>query len=143
MEKTAVIYWSGTGNTEQMAKAIAEGISDAGNNCEIFEISNFSSERIKEFPKIAFGCPAMGAEELEPSEFEPVFTTLEPFLKNKKIALFGSYDWGDGEWMRLWQERIKDDHALLFDNKGLIVHSSPDDNDINACKIFGTLFSQY
>ena len=96
--KTAVIYWSGTGNTEAMAKAVAEG---AGAEC--FAVSEFSGN-VEDYDAIALGCPAMGAEELEDSEFEPFFSGIEGKLSGKKIALFGSYGWGDGEWIRTWAE---------------------------------------
>lgn len=108
MSKIAVIYWSSTGNTEMMANAIAEG---AG--AELFSVSDFSGN-IADYDKIAFSCPAMGAEVLEENEFEPFFTSVEGSLSGKTIALFGSYGWGDGEWMRNWEERIKADGAALF-----------------------------
>ncbi len=99
--KTAVIYWSGTGNTETMAEAVAEG---AG--AELFNVSDFSGS-IDDYKAVAFGCPAMGAEVLEEAEFEPFFTGIEGQLSGKKTALFGSYGWGNGEWMRTWEERVK------------------------------------
>ena len=99
--KSAVIYWSGTGNTEAMAQAIAQG---AG--AELFSVSDFSGN-IEEYDAIAFGCPAMGADVLEESEFEPFFSAVEGKLGGKKVALFGSYGWGDGEWMRNWYDRTK------------------------------------
>lgn len=142
MGKIAIIYWSSSGNTEQMAHSIAEGIKQAGSDYELFQVSEFPVNRIDEFAKVAFGCSAMGAEELDADEFEPVFSELEPHLANKLVALFGSYDWGDGEWMRTWQERVKNDKASLFDDKGLIVHSTPDEKDKKACNNFGMLFAK-
>ena len=112
--KTAVIYWSGTGNTEAMAKAVAEG---AGAEC--FAVSEFSGN-VEDYDAIALGCPAMGAEELEDSEFEPFFAGIEGKLSGKKVALFGSYGWGDGEWMRQWQDRVTGDDATLVNGEGLI-----------------------
>lgn len=129
--KTAVIYWSGTGNTEQMASAIAEG---AG--AELFSVSEFS-KNINDYDRIAFGCSAMGDEVLEESEFEPFFSGIESSLNGKTIALFGSYGWGDGEWMRNWEERVKADGAVLIDDEGLIVNESPSDDDLAKCKILG------
>lgn len=108
MSKTAVIYWSGTGNTEMMAKAIAEG---AG--ADLFAVSEFSGN-IADYDRIAFGCAAMGAEVLEEDEFEPFFAAIEGSLSGKTVVLFGSYGWGDGEWMRNWEERVKADGAVLF-----------------------------
>ena len=116
--KAAVIYWSGTGNTEQMANAIAEG---AG--AELFSVSDFTGD-IADYDRIAFGCSAMGDEVLEESEFEPFFTAIEGALSGKTIALFGSYGWGDGEWMRNWEERAKADGAVLVNGEGLIVNET-------------------
>ncbi len=131
MSKIAVIYWSSTGNTEMMANAIAEG---AG--AELFFVSDFSGN-IADYDKIAFGCPAMGAEVLEEDEFEPFFTSAESSLSGKTIALFGSYGWGDGEWMRNWEERVKADGAALFGEEGLIVNETPSDDDLARCREFG------
>ncbi|MCD7811923.1 MAG: flavodoxin [Ruminococcus sp.] len=131
MSKIAVIYWSSTGNTEMMANAIAEG---AG--AELFSVSDFSGN-IADYDKIAFGCPAMGAEVLEEDEFEPFFTSVEGSLSGKTIALFGSYGWGDGEWMRNWEERVKADGAALFGEEGLIVNETPSDDDLARCREFG------
>lgn len=129
--KTAVIYWSGTGNTEAMAKAVAEG---AG--AELFAVSEFSGN-IADYDAIAFGCPSMGAEVLEEDEFEPFFTGIESELSGKKVALFGSYGWGDGEWMRNWQERVIADGAELVGGEGLIVNEAPSDDDLENCKALG------
>lgn len=129
--KTAVIYWSGTGNTEAMAKAVAEG---AG--AELFAVSDFSGN-IADYDAIAFGCPSMGAEVLEEDEFEPFFTGIEGELSGKKVALFGSYGWGDGEWMRNWQERVIADGAELIGGEGLIVNEAPSDDDLANCRALG------
>ncbi|MDE6087705.1 MAG: flavodoxin [Oscillospiraceae bacterium] len=129
--KTAVIYWSGTGNTEQMATAVADG---AG--AELFNVSAFSGN-VADYDRIAFGCPAMGAEVLEEDEFEPFFTGIESSLNGKKIALFGSYGWGDGEWMRNWEERVKSAGAELVNGEGLIVNETPDDSALESCKALG------
>ncbi len=132
--KTAVIYWSGTGNTEAMAKAVAEG---AG--AELFSVSDFSGN-IGDYDAIAFGCPAMGAEVLEEDEFEPFFTAAEDKLNGKKVALFGSYGWGDGEWMRNWEERVKNDGAVLVNGEGVIANEAPADDDIEKCRNLGKAF---
>lgn len=129
--KTAVIYWSGTGNTEAMAKAIAEG---AG--ADLFSVSEFDGD-ISAYDRVAFGCPAMGAEELEDSEFEPFFAGVEDKLNGKTVALFGSYGWGDGEWMRLWADRVKSVGAVLLNDEGLIVNETPSDDDLADCKALG------
>ena len=132
--KTAVIYWSGTGNTEMMAKAIAEG---AG--AELFPVADFSGS-MADYDKVAFGCPAMGDEILEEDEFEPFFAGIEGDLSGKSIALFGSYDWGDGQWMRDWTERAKAAGADVFGGEGLIVNNTPDDEALEKCKAFGADF---
>lgn len=129
--KTAVIYWSGTGNTEAMAKAVAEG---AG--AEIFSVSDFSGN-IEEYEAAAFGCPAMGAEVLEEDEFEPFFAGVESKLGGKKVALFGSYGWGDGEWMRSWEERVKNAGAILVNGEGVIANEIPTDGDLEKCRSLG------
>lgn len=129
--KNAVIYWSGTGNTEMMAKAIAEG---AG--ADLFTVSEFSGN-VADYDRIAFGCAAMGAEVLEEDEFEPFFSSIEGSLSGKTVALFGSYGWGDGEWMRNWEDRVKADGAVLFSDEGLIVNETPSDDDLAKCREFG------
>lgn len=134
--KTAVIYWSGSGNTEAMAKAVADG---AG--AELFNVSDFSGD-VAEYDRLAFGCPAMGAENLEESEFEPFFAENEDKLSGKKVALFGSYGWGDGEWMREWAERVKNDGAVLVNDEGLIVNEAPDDAALADCKALGAKLAE-
>ena len=136
MNKIAIVYWSGTGNTEAMAKAIEEGVKEAGAEASVFTPGEFDSSKIPEFDAIAFGCPAMGAEVLEETEFDPMFTALESDLKDKKIALFGSYGWGDGQWMREWEERCNNAGAVLA-AESLMVNDAPDDDGINACKALG------
>lgn len=129
--KTAVIYWSGTSNTEAMAKAVAEG---AG--VDAVSVSG-SKEDVTDLDGLALGCPAMGAEVLEESEFEPFFSSIEGKIKGKKIALFGSYDWGDGEWMRIWQDRVKAAGAELVGGEGLIVNNAPDSDALERCRSLG------
>lgn len=134
--KTAVIYWSGTGNTEAMAKAVAEG---AG--AELFTVSDFSGS-VADFDAVAFGCPAMGAEVLEEDEFEPFFSAIEGSLNGKKVALFGSYGWGDGEWMRNWAERVKVDGAVLVNGEGVITNETPSDDDLENCRQLGKALAE-
>ena len=138
MSKIAVVFWSGTGNTEAMADAVAEGAKGAGAEVSVFNVTDFSADKVDEFDAIAFGCPAMGAETLEDSEFEPVFNECESALNGKSIALFGSYGWGDGEWMRSWEERIIASGATLVGGEGLIVNEAPDDDALEQCKKFGS-----
>ena len=127
----AVIFWSGTGNTEAMAQAVAEG---AGVSAA--EVSDFSGD-IAALDAVAFGCPAMGSEVLEEDVFEPFFAENESKLSGKRVALFGSYGWGDGEWMRDWAERVKAAGAELVNGEGLIVNEAPDDDALAQCKALG------
>ena len=136
MSKVAVVYWSGTGNTEQMAQLVAEGAQAAGTEVSTFTAAEFDSSLVDGFDAIAFGCPAMGAEQLEESEFEPLFQSCESKLSGKKIGLFGSYGWGDGEWMRTWEDTCRADGAFLVMD-GVICNDAPDDEAVAACKALG------
>ena len=113
MSKVAVVYWSGTGNTQAMADAVAEGAKGKGAEVSVIEAGNFSADQVSIYDGIAFGCPAMGDEVLEEGEFDPMFTDVEKVLSGKKIVLFGSYGWGDGQWMRDWEERCRTAGAEL------------------------------
>ena len=137
MNKLAIVYWSGTGNTEVMANCIAEGAREAGAEVELMGPSAFSPARFSEFGAVAFGCPAMGSEALEEAEFEPMFSGLESTLSGKRIALFGSYGWGDGQWMRDWVERAQGDGAQVLNGEGLICNEAPDDDVQAACRKLG------
>ena len=137
MSKMAVIYWSQTGNTEAMAGAITEGAKDAGAEVQLFHVSEISADDAAAYDLLALGCPAMGAEVLEEEEFEPFFTALEPKLGGKKIALFGSYGWGDGQWMRDWQDRVTASGAVLCGGEGLIVQNAPDGDGVSQCEELG------
>ena len=136
MSKVAVVYWSGTGNTEAMADAVAEGAREKGAEVSVFTASDFSSGKVPEFDAIAFGCPAMGDEVLEESEFDPMFSGIESSLKDKKIALFGSYGWGDGQWMRDWEDRCKNAGAVLACDS-VTANNDPDADAVAACKALG------
>ena len=136
MSKIAVVYWSGTGNTEEMAKAVAKGAQEAGAQTELFSAAEFSADKLDSFDGIALGCPAMGAEELEDSEFLPMYESIKNSLSGKKVVLFGSYGWGDGEWMRVWDEEVK---ALGADVTAdfVIANEAPDADAIAACEKLG------
>ncbi len=136
MKKIAIVYWSGTGNTAAMASAVANGIKDAGADAVMLTASEFDASMMDSFDAVAFGCPSMGAEELEESEFAPMFDACEEKLSGKKIALFGSYGWGDGEWMRNWEEICKRDGAVIACDS-VICCNAPDDDAINACNALG------
>ena len=136
MSKITVAYWSGTGNTEAMAEAVGEGIKAAGKECAVVSISDISASDLEGETSFALGCPAMGAENLEESEFEPMFTDVEGSLSGKKIALFGSYGWGSGEWMADWEERSKAAGAVLATDS-VICQEAPDDDAVENCKKLG------
>ncbi|BBB92148.1 MAG TPA: flavodoxin [Methylomusa anaerophila] len=137
MKKVSVIYWSGTGNTQKMAEAIAEGASLDGVAVSLISVDKASHEDVLNSNALALGCPSMGDEALEEEEMEPFIHSLEgENLAGKPLALFGSYDWGDGQWMRDWTERMKNQGAALVDN-GLIIQSTPDDAGEAKCKELG------
>ena len=137
MSKIAVIYWSGTGNTEAMADLVANAAAAAGASVDKFTASEFNTASAGDYTGFALGCPAMGAEQLEESEFEPMFSDLEGSLNGKKVAMFGSYGWGDGQWMRDWVERAQGDGAQVFGGEGLICNEAPDDDVQAACRKLG------
>ena len=137
MSKIIVAYWSQTGNTEAMANAVGEGIKAAGGEADVVPVSAVSVDELKAASSFALGCPAMGAEVLEESEMEPFVEEVEGFAAGKKIALFGSYGWGDGQWMRDWVQRAQDDGAQLFSEEGLICNETPDDDVQAACRKLG------
>ena len=132
----SVVYWSGTGNTQAMAEAVAEGIKAAGQEAELLEVGNADAKTVAEEAAFALGCPAMGAEVLEESEMEPFVEELESYVSGKKILLFGSYGWGDGEWMHNWEDKCKEDGAVLVSD-GVICQDEPDDDAVESCKALG------
>ena len=136
MSKVAVIYWSGTGNTQQMADAVAEGAKGAGAEVSVFSVSEISAADAAAYDHLALGCPAMGGEVLEESEFEPMFQSWDPEVSGKKIALFGSYGWGDGEWMESWEAQCRQDGAVLACDS-VICNETPDDEAQEACRNLG------
>lgn len=140
MNNVAIVYWSGTGNTEMMANSIAEGVKKKGAEAKLFVASDFNNELVLNFDTIAFGCPSMGAEQLEEDEFEPMFLSLEKNLKGKKIALFGSYGWGDGEWMRNWEEQCGDFGAQLA-CESVICTNEPDEDAKESCISMGEILA--
>lgn len=136
--KAAVIYWTGTGNTEAMAQAVKEGLVIAGAEADLLQFSDLTpDEALAKYDLLALGCPAMGAEQLEEGEVEPFFTELEGKLTGRKLALFGSYGWGDGQWMRDWAERALSAGAILATGEGVMANESPDDEALNACQDLG------
>ena len=138
MSKVAIVFWSATGNTETMANCIAEG---AGANGTIVPCAEMTPAKLAEFDVVAFGCPAMGAEQLEESEFEPMFAALEGSLNGKKIALFGSYGWGDGEWMRTWESDC-DSAGVNLVCESVICTETPDDAALEDCRALGKALAE-
>jgi flavodoxin short chain len=137
MKKVLIAYWSSTGNTETMAKQIAAGAEEAGAEVTVTAIDGVTRDMVKQAEALAFGCPAMGAEVLEESEMEPFISGLsQEEVGGKPLGLFGSYDWGDGQWMRDWVERMKDLGANV-DGEGLIVQLLPDEPALSGCYELG------
>lgn len=136
MSKIAVVYWSGTGNTEAMANKVLEGAKAAGGEAQLFTSADFSAAKLADYDAVAFGCPSMGAEELEEDEFEPMFNACESGLRGKKTALFGSYGWGDGEWIRTWEDNCRTIGANLV-IESVICCEVPDSNAEEKCVQLG------
>ena len=136
MEKIAVIYWSGTGNTEMMAQYVAEGAKAAGAEVDVFSVSDIAQDKLAEYGRFALGCPAMGAVELEDSEFQPFYDAAKPSLSGKKVALFGSYGWGGGEWMNPWKADAEA-AGLVLVAEPLAIENAPDDAGKAACQELG------
>ena len=134
MNKLAVIYWSGTGNTQAMAEAVADGAREAGADVSLLTCADVTGT--DGYDAVALGCPAMGAEELEDTEFIPMLEGIEPTLPGKKVALFGSYGWGDGEWMRTWEARCAD-NGITLAAASVMANEAPDDDAVAACKALG------
>ena len=142
MSKIAIIYWTGTGNTLEMARAIEKGAKDAGATVEVFEVESFGGvDRLKEYDGLMFGCPAMGDEVLEEGAFEPFFAEAESHLQGVPVALFGSYGWGGGAGMEAWAERTRTAGAKLFGD-GLTIENAPDDEGTAACEALGKEFAE-
>lgn len=137
MSKIIVAYWSQTGNTEAMANAVGEGIVAAGGEADVIPVSAASVDELKNAAFFALGCPAMGSEVLEESEMEPFVAEVEAIAAGKKIGLFGSYGWGDGQWMRDWEDRMTAAGATVVNGEGVIAHEAPDDEALEACKNLG------
>lgn len=135
MSKIAVIYWSGTGNTQQMAEAIANQA-----HADLFAASEFTADKAANYDAFAFGCSAMGAEQLEEDEFEPMWNAVAPVLGSKKVVLFGSYGWGGGEWMDAWKEDAEAAGLTVVD--ALIANEAPDDEAVEACQALGRALAE-
>ena len=137
METVKIVFWSQGGNTAAMAAAVAEGVQEAGSMAEIINVSDASAADLQSMKGFALGCPAMGAEVLEEMEMEPFMCELEGSLAGKSVGLFGSYGWGDGQWMRDWEERCKAAGAAVVGGEGVICQETPDDGAIASCRALG------
>lgn len=135
MSKIAIVYWSGTGNTQAMAEAVEEGVTGAGAEATVLEAGDFGSADLGNYDAVIFGCSAQGDEELEADEMEPMFADCEPKLNGRTVGLFGSYEWNDGEWMETWKQRTEGDGAKLVG--AVTAYGYPDDAATEACKKLG------
>lgn len=136
MSKVAVVFWSGTGNTEQMASAVLEGAKEKGAEAVLYGAAEFSASMLGDYDAVAFGCPTMGDEVLEEDEFQPMWDSCEGYLNGKKIALFGSYGWGDGDWMNNWEESCKNAGAVMACDS-VTCNEEPDEDALSACRSLG------
>ena len=141
MKDVAILYWSGTGNTEAMANAIAEGVQEKGANAALYTPDNYQEADLASYGAVALGCPAMGAEELEDTEFVPMYDAVKGQLGGKAVALFGSYGWGDGEWMRTWEDDIKGEGVTLA-AESVIANDAPDDDAVTSLKALGAALAE-
>lgn len=137
MDEIKVVYWSSTGNTEAMAKAVGEGIEAAGKTAKVVDMDSAAPDELKDDAVFAMGASAMGDEELDEGTAEPFVEEVEKFAAGKKVALFGSYDWGDGEWMRKWAERMTNAGAEIVGGEGVIANNEPQDDDLENCRELG------
>jgi len=138
--KVSIVYWSGTGNTEEMARLIASGVTKAGGTVRKFTAGNFTAADVSEADVLVLGCPAMGSEQLEDFEFQPMYDSIRGALKGKKLGLFGSYGWGDGQWMQDWQADVSSAGAVLV-AEPIIVCGAPEGSDADVCTAFGTVLA--
>ncbi|HEY8424252.1 MAG TPA: flavodoxin [Clostridia bacterium] len=135
MAKILIVYWSGTGNTEKMAELIAQGASQAGAQVDLKNVALASPEMLDDYEIAALGSPAMGVEVIEEEEMEPFVESIKDRVTGKKLALFGSYDWGDGEWLENWKERMTDYGAVVVDT--LAVNLTPEGESAQRCVDLG------
>lgn len=137
MSKVNIVFWSGTGNTAAMAEFIAQGVAEAGGEAVLIPVSEANAEDLKKEKAFALGCPSMGAEQLEEAEMEPFMSELESGIAGKQIALFGSYGWGNQEWMRDWEDRVASAGAAVVNGEGITVNGAPGADTEDACKEAG------
>ena len=137
MSKVYGVFWSGTGNTQEMAMAIADGAKENGAEVTVWNVDEADIEELKKAKALALGCPSMGAEQLEEASMEPFMCDLDSQINGKTIALFGSYGWGDGQWMKDWEDRIASDGATVLNGEGIIANNEPSQEIIDECREAG------
>lgn len=137
MDKVYIVYWSQSGNTQAMAETIGRGVTAAGKEAAVLYVGQASLDELREAKAFALGCPAMGAEVLEETEMEPFVSEVEVFASGKTIALFGSYGWGDGQWMRDWTERMEAAGAKVLNGEGLMCQEAPNEDALTECESLG------
>ena len=137
MAQISIVYWSGTGNTELMAQKVAEGVREAGQEAAVLSVDQADVSELKKARAFALGCPSMGAEQLEETQMEPFMCDLENGIGGKQIGLFGSFGWGGGEWMRDWEERVRNVGASVVGEEGITVNGAPDEEAEEKCKELG------
>ncbi|MDO5590906.1 MAG: flavodoxin [Lachnospiraceae bacterium] len=142
MDKVYIVFWTQTGNTEAMASAIRDGVKETGKDAVLLSPTEASIADLKEVTAFALGCPAMGAEVLEEDEMEPFVTEVEKMAAGKQIALFGSYGWGDGQWMRDWADRMAAAGATVVGGEGVIAQEAPGAEELEACKNLGKTLAE-
>ena len=142
MGKVSIVFWSGTGNTAAMASMLAEGVTAAGGEAEVLPVDAVSVADLADAKAIALGCPSMGAEQLEETVMEPFMEELDSQLTGKHVGLFGSYGWGNGEWMQDWETRVQADGADLVNAEGVICNAAPDGEAEEALKALGSALAQ-
>ena len=141
MAKVAVVFWSGSGNTEAMANAVMEGVAKGGAEAELIRVGDFSADRIADYDGILMGCPACGTEELDEGEFEPFFVEAENHLKDVKVGMFGSYGWGGGAFMDPWTERVNAAGGAMVAD-GVTCELEPDDDALERCRALGAAMAK-
>lgn len=137
MSNVTIVFWSGTGNTAMMAEMIAAGVSEAGKTAQVVPVESVSAADLKEEKAFALGCPSMGEEQLEETIMEPFMEELDSMISGKNVGLFGSYGWGNEEWMRDWEDRIQSDGAVLVNGEGVACNGAPDGETEEALKELG------
>lgn len=142
MAEVKIVYWTGTGNTAMMADLISQGASAAGAEAKLIPVEEITPAELAKDNVFALGCPSMGAEQLEESTMEPFVDELLPLVSGKKILLFGSYGWGDGEWMRNWVEQMTGAGAQMIDMDGVIANEAPAGDDEAHCVEAGKLLGE-